>query len=96
MSAGEIGIAALWKPLVFILGVIGTLIATIWGMLTARMKKQEESTEATKDNLNRNYYSKDETLQMIVLHTQPLKEALDANTRATEKLCEKIDRINRS
>lgn len=100
MSAGEIGIAALWKPLSFLLGVIGALIGTIWAMLTARISrteaavsKQEADLEDTNKALNKNYYDKDETTKMILLHTNPLKEAIDRQTLAIDRLCDKLDKL---
>ena len=92
MSAGEIGVAALWKPISFVLGVIFSLIAALWAMITSRIRKNEETSSATQADLNKNYYDKDETVKMIMLHTSPLKEAIDRQTAALEKLCDKLDK----
>lgn len=95
MSAGEIGIAALWKPIGLVVGVITTLIGAIWGLLVARIKKNEDVSSSTKQDLASNYYRKDETTQMILLHTNPLKESIDRQTAALDRLCDKLEKLNR-
>lgn len=99
MSSGEIGIALLWKPAAAGLAVIGGLIGVVWRMLLTRIKdvkddtaKVEEKATATAQTLDKDYYDKTETVQMILLHTSPLKDSIDRQTAAIEKLCERLDR----
>lgn len=92
MSSGEIGIALLWKPAAAGLAVIGGLIGVVWRMLLTRINKVESKASTTAQTLDKGYYDKGETVQMILLHTSPLKESIDRQTAAIEKLCERLDR----
>lgn len=92
MSSGEVGIALLWKPAAAGLTVIGGLIGVVWRMLLTRINKVESKASTTAQALDKGYYDKGETVQMILLHTSPLKDSIDRQTAAIEKLCERLDR----
>ena len=82
MSA-EVTVAGFFsKPLVWLLGLAKGLIIYVWFRHT-------KDVDAIKKDLKENYYNKETT----DLKINPVKDAIDKNTEATEKLHESVNKL---
>lgn len=95
MSVEGVGVSILWKPIGFLLSIIGALLLFMWNALQKRIQGVEDKSDSTENTLAKDYYSKQETNNMIELHIKPLVQALEKQTKQIDKLCDKLDNISK-
>lgn len=95
MSLEGVGVSVLWKPISFLLGIIGALLLLMWNALQSRIKGVEQKSDTTENKLAGEYYSKLETNAMIELHIKPLVQSLNAQTQRLDRLCDSLEKKNK-
>jgi preprotein translocase subunit SecG len=94
MSSGAEGIALLWKPLMWVLGglftVISLLVGAVWNANTKKVKKVSDDHEALSVKLLTDYMTKEQTEAMIEAYNRPLIEALKENTEAQKEVVKEL------
>lgn len=95
MSLEGVGISVLWKPISFLLGIIGALLLLMWNALQGRIKGVEQKADTTENKLAGEYYSKPEANAMIELHIKPLVQSLNAQTQRLDRLCDSLEKRNK-
>lgn len=93
MSAGEAGIAVLYKPLMALLGgfalIIKGLLIYIWVTMVKKNNKTKNDLDNFKNEVSRDYYNK-ESVDLIVA---PIDKTLERFVNVTEELKEEITQL---
>jgi len=95
MSAEAVGVATIWKPIIWVVGgllaLIKGLLIYIWVDSTKKTSQNTKDLRDFKSEVSTQYYSR-EHVDLIIT---PIKESLDRNTAATEKLHDAITELVR-
>lgn len=93
MSAGEAGVAILWKPLLWVLGgtlaLLKALLAYIWFSESRKNKKTSDELAGFKEHVRENYYDKE---SIHLLH-KPMQDTLSRFVDVTEELKNEVTKI---